>query len=288
MEVLFHVAMAALRAGETLERWTKVYSSMIEKDKGNPNINRLRVIHLYEADYNLLLKLLWSRRLTWKAHVQDTLHPSQAGSQPGRKAIDLVVFKEQKYLHARLRRTILLTMDNDAKACYDRIICNFAKLVSQYCGMPMSACKMQSKTLEQMVFQIRTAIGISTNNYQHTIETPLHGSGQGSCASPTLWLLISSIIMRQLESHATGMTIVPINKKDASILSIIDGFVDDTSIFTNIPTTTANPNREIDSYKKQDSCGPNSSKHPVVNWNFQNAFTTPLYGSSPRMGNLYH
>ena len=38
MEVLFHVAMAALRAGETLERWTNVYSSMIKKVKG--------VIHL--------------------------------------------------------------------------------------------------------------------------------------------------------------------------------------------------------------------------------------------------
>ena len=37
---------------------------MIKKASGQPLISRLRVIHLYEADYNLLLKLLWSRRLT--------------------------------------------------------------------------------------------------------------------------------------------------------------------------------------------------------------------------------
>jgi hypothetical protein len=39
---------------------------MVEKVQGRPKINKLlgvRVIHLYEADYNLLLKINWARRL---------------------------------------------------------------------------------------------------------------------------------------------------------------------------------------------------------------------------------
>jgi hypothetical protein len=35
-------------------QWCSAISVLIEKDSGNPNINRLRVIHLFEADYNLL------------------------------------------------------------------------------------------------------------------------------------------------------------------------------------------------------------------------------------------
>ena len=94
---IFHVTMATVLSGETLDRWKNVYSAMIEKIPGRPLVSKLRVIHLYEADYNLLLKLMWSRQLTWQAHLNNTLHPSQAGSRPGKKAIDIVVYKEQKY-----------------------------------------------------------------------------------------------------------------------------------------------------------------------------------------------
>ena len=57
-EVLHHITMAAVRPGETLNRWKFVHSSMLEKDTGKPFLHRLRVIHIYEADYNLVLKLL--------------------------------------------------------------------------------------------------------------------------------------------------------------------------------------------------------------------------------------
>ena len=218
---------------------------MLEKEPGNPLVHRLRVIHIYEADYNLLLKLLWARKLTWNAHLNGTLHEAQAGSRPGKRAIDLVVYKEQKYLYSRLTRTPLLTMDNDAKACYDRIVCNLAMLISQYFGMPQNACSMQAKTLENMEFHLKTALGLSENYYKHTSTTPVHGSGQGSCASPTLWLLISTILMRCLDQGNPGMAMVQINKTEKILRSSIDGFVDDTSSFTNIPFQYSNMNEAV-------------------------------------------
>jgi hypothetical protein len=54
-------------------------------------------------------------------------------------------------------------------------------------------------------FTCRTARGDSAEKCQHDDESPIHGTGQGSCASPAMWLLISSFIMDLLEENANGM-----------------------------------------------------------------------------------
>jgi len=40
----------------TYNRWKTIWTLLLEKDIGDPKIDRLCTIHLYEADYNLLLK----------------------------------------------------------------------------------------------------------------------------------------------------------------------------------------------------------------------------------------
>jgi hypothetical protein len=45
----------ALSFGHSFTRWKTIVNVMIQKDPGNSKIHRLRVIHIYEADYNLLL-----------------------------------------------------------------------------------------------------------------------------------------------------------------------------------------------------------------------------------------
>jgi hypothetical protein len=58
MKVYHHIASSAVRWGVSLKWWQNSITSMIEKIPGCPKINKLRVIHLYEADYNLILKIL--------------------------------------------------------------------------------------------------------------------------------------------------------------------------------------------------------------------------------------
>lgn len=40
----------ALHSGVALTRWRNAVSVMLEKDLGVPNVNRLRIIHHFEAD----------------------------------------------------------------------------------------------------------------------------------------------------------------------------------------------------------------------------------------------
>jgi hypothetical protein len=66
----------------------------------------------------------------------------------------------------------------------------------------------------------------------HTDKTPIHGTGQGSCASPAIWLLVSSILMEILQQSAKGMSMQGIEESTRKIVQWIEGYVDDTSIFT--------------------------------------------------------
>lgn len=88
--IYYNITMTALLSGITLARWCKVTSAMIEKVPGIARIDKLRVIHLYEADYNLILKILWARKLLWNAHNHNYINDGQSGSLLGQNAIDVV------------------------------------------------------------------------------------------------------------------------------------------------------------------------------------------------------
>jgi hypothetical protein len=233
LNLYYNVTKIAASIGTSLNRWKNISTMMIEKDKGSPKIHRLRVIHIYEADYNLMLKVVWARKTVWGANDKNALNEGQAGSRPGRRAIDVVLQKEMKYLYARLTRTQLGTIDNDAASCYDRILCNLAMLISKYYGVPDKYCSVQADNLRYSIYKTRAALGDSSLTYTHTDTTPIHGTGQGSCASPAIWLLISSFIMTILQKTANRMTIEDLDPTEQNLLQWIEGFVDDTSIFTN-------------------------------------------------------
>ena len=231
--VLYQIAASAFQAGIKLNRWTKITTCMIEKLPGIPKINKLRVIHLYEADYNAFNKMIWQRGIVWDAHIKGTLNTAQSGSRPNRTCQETLMSKGQKYMFSSLTRTAMATMDNDAKSCYDRIVATVALLASHKFGVPSEFCKTVGETLKTMQFSIRTAMGDSTQTYCHSNTTPIHGVGQGGTASPAFWLLVSSILFDCYQRQATGMTMTD-PTKTITIKQWLEAIVDDTSLFTNM------------------------------------------------------
>jgi hypothetical protein len=242
INLYYNIMKIAILIGKPLQRWTEVTTVMIEKIPGNPKIDKMRVIHLFEVDYNLILKVMWARKTIWKAYQNNILNQGQAGSKPGSRAIDVVLNKEMKYTYAKLTRTPIATIDNDTKSCIDRILCNVAMLISQHFGVPQKICELHATTLKQTTFKIRTALGDSTRTYQHTKTTPIHGTGQGSCSSPAIWLMISSFLMDLLNKNAHGIKMHDFTTT-SYIQQWIEGFVDDTSIFTNLDHGDENLNK---------------------------------------------
>jgi hypothetical protein len=74
-----------IRCGLVPKRWCKAVSVLLEKDPGRPSLNRLRIIHLFEADYNLFLKLLWARRLVQQGEHYNQLEKPSKGQDPAGK-----------------------------------------------------------------------------------------------------------------------------------------------------------------------------------------------------------
>ena len=64
---------SALALGTPFHRWEQSIVLMTEKEKNIHRINRLRVINIYEADYNLILKYFWPHKTTQSAERNNLL-----------------------------------------------------------------------------------------------------------------------------------------------------------------------------------------------------------------------
>ena len=219
----------AIQHGYVYERWKKVVNAMIEKIPGKPLLSKLRIIHLLESDFNLMIGILWGRRLVYLAEDKNLFDDGQSGSRPGKRCQDLLLQKDTTLAIWRMSRTDGIFFDNDAKSCFDRIVMTCASLCSQHFGMPKQPCELFLKTLYQMKYHIKTSFGISDTFYSATDTTSVHGPGQGGRGSPCIWLAISSLIMKCAKLRSDGATIInPFDDTERLNISIT-GFVDDVT-----------------------------------------------------------
>ena len=97
-----------------------------QKIPGQPKINKLRVIHIYEADWNYILKYFLAKKLLQKATSEKTIREEQAGGRPGNSSITMAVQTTIVFKIFRLQKLIIAKMFLDVQACYDQIIPNVA------------------------------------------------------------------------------------------------------------------------------------------------------------------
>ena len=218
--------------GFGLDRWRQVTNMMIHKLDGSYNINKLRVIHIFEADYNGLLGILFNRRTLYEAETNQLLNNNQWGSRPHRQAEDALMLKELTYNITNNTKTTLATFDNDATGCFDRVPCSVAMLASRRLGATKHMSQMQADTLQNIWHQLRTAFGISSMSYTSADDCEIHGQGQGSRAGPPTWVFVSSLLLDCMNQLATGLHFT-CPRQDIHHQQTNDAFVDDVTGYTN-------------------------------------------------------
>ena len=217
----------ALSNKYSFDRWKHIVNVMILKEPNNLKIHRLRVIHLYEQDYNLVLAIKWRQMIQLNTN-QRTLHPMQFGGVPGKDAVIPTLCEELQYEISRASKRPLVHLDYDATACYDRIVLSFGSLASRSFGQNRSIVFINATTLEEAKYYLKTKLGVSERHYQHCQLYPIYGSGQGAGNSPAIWCVISTILFDTYEDKAHGAIF---SSPDGSVTTALHmiGFVDDTS-----------------------------------------------------------
>jgi hypothetical protein len=221
------------RHGFSPARWRKGLDVMIEKKPGARQLDSLRAILLYEADFNQNNKRL-GREILSRAETSNAVAVEQYGSRKHMSASDQSLNKVLTFDIWRQARQRGALCCNDAKACYDRIVHSCASLCMQRVGTSPQPIVSMFQTIQSLEHHVRTVFGESKKFFKQTGPIPLQGVGQGNGAGPQIWALVSTPVLNMLRSNGLGATFVSALSRISTTL-VGFAFVDDTDLVTSGP-----------------------------------------------------
>jgi len=111
-----------LRHAYLLKRWRKVWTIFIEKELGNPDLNRLRCIMIFKADWQLTLKYHSSYGFLPRTEEAGQLVHEQGGGRKGRSAIDQAMQQIVETEITHLNQQTALNLYLDLRMCFDLMV----------------------------------------------------------------------------------------------------------------------------------------------------------------------
>ena len=201
-----------LRRGVPLERWLHGLTVLLEKVAGKIDIDKLRAICLYEADFNWILKLIFSKRMIANARKHDLL-PDEIFAVPRSGSIPAVVSGVLWTDIARNSNRHYAVNSVDLGQCYDAVDHSMASLSMQAFGVPPHIVNMGLEVLQTINFWLRSAFGECSTPFGGSLEDPTMGLGQGSGWAPAGWTALSTAIIcaYKLKKMYTTITAVWFN-----------------------------------------------------------------------------
>ena len=121
-----------------------------------------------------------------QAHTLGLIPPQQFGSVPGSMAMLDLLHKVLSFdpLIRYLRVTASI-FNNDAKACYDRVIPLLALLCCRRLGLSATATYFMLEFLWEATYHVKTGHGISDTNFCNRLSE-VYGVLQGSGSAPPI------------------------------------------------------------------------------------------------------
>ena len=224
-----------LMCGFTTSRWSHAVQFMLPKQPGCFDLNALRIIQLVEADLNMAAKIVMGRKLIHRIEDNNNMPAYQHGFRPNKTAIGIATLKRLSYDFLALTRQNAIIFNNDAKACFDRIVPIVAAIAMRHQGLDKWSTASFLEILLGMRYQIRTALGISENDFSNLHDTLL-GVLQGVGWSTTTWLLISVILLCCIEKRSPGINIIN-PQQTIHLKRAAETFADDADLWMVFPTS---------------------------------------------------
>ena len=247
---------AAFELGFSYPRWEVSWHCMLQKKK-RPYYHKLRIIQLFEGDFNAGLKFLLGRKLMAHLVKKKYITTEMYGSIPGRTAPEAMGVLQQVFDNHRLTRRNLLADFNDAAGCFDCIRHNLSSITMMRLGCMALLALCHCLAQLNMMHFVRTAAGISDGHitfnpdghsniasYPDSVQSTMNyrgnigGVGQGGGGSPVIWLTVSMPMIETFHQFAEGAEIRdPLGRLTFSLWVL--SYVDDNSLLRTFPDNTA-------------------------------------------------
>lgn len=212
--------------GFHLSRWENSVHCMLQKEL-LPFLHRLQIIQLYEADFNIYMKMVFGRKLSNHAEAHHIIGDESHGNRPHRSTHDALLTSRLISDSARLYRRPILVATTDLCGCYDRIPRKLNTITTRREGTPAPVAISHAKTLRHMKHRIRTSSGLSPEFIISSKSQPLEGLGQDNGGGPKGFMTVETVIsIMYSKITKAGITISSPDKSKSVCIQKISYFDD--------------------------------------------------------------
>jgi len=234
--LIFDIMALALQHSYTLHRWKTVWTIFIEKDLGNPALNRLRCLMIFEADWQLLLKWHSAQGFLPKSEAAQTLTHTQGGGRKGRSAIDQATQQVAETELIQLNQRNALDLFLDLRHCFDYMVETCHNMACRRHGVADDYLKLHAQMHQLMCYYVRHKYGVS-QAYNMYNEHPWHGVGQGAADAALRYIVLSDTLVDTYHSHYQPWTMHD-PTMTICILKSIKAFIDDVAMSASDESTS--------------------------------------------------
>ena len=175
-----HIFMLTpFKVGRPLTRWVNSLHCMIQKMK-LAYVTKLRIVQLYEADFNTMLKFLLGYKLMKHCEKHGINGHQLYGSRKGKCAYDALITVRIIYDMARIQRDYIISLFNDLKGAYDRVRPSLNTVTTRRAGLSKEEAICHARALRKMKHFLRTGFGVSAEHLVWDILNNPGGLGQGN------------------------------------------------------------------------------------------------------------
>ena len=143
--ILWSITILAMENKYARQRWHWSATVLLETTAGHPYIHRFRTIHLLESDLNFVMRKIWSRDFMQHNEAAQTFHNNQCGWRKGLIPTSAILSKVLTLDIIRYYGDDMVIIDNDAKACCNRVIPYVTLYMLYRLGMPIHLGQNKTK-----------------------------------------------------------------------------------------------------------------------------------------------
>jgi len=224
----------ALKHTYMLERWKTVWTMFLEKDLGNPDINLLRCIMIFEANWQLVLKWHSSYGFLPCTENAHTLTLDQGSGQKEQSAINQALQLIAKSELVCLNQWPTIDLFLDARHCFDLMVKACHNMACRWHGATEDYLRLHAQTHRLMKYYVRHKFGVSPD-YNTFENHPWHGAGQGAANAALRYIVLSDMLINAYHAHIQP-SIIPDPTLTLTITKSIKAFIDDVAMSASDPS----------------------------------------------------